>query len=182
VHLELLLIAATATFALNDAEWLRRDRFISSAPRRQRRPLGHSFTLIRLSDFPEPLLTPQEPRICCSNSASFLPHPQFFLESIDHTRTKTKSPQTNGICERFHQTIQNEFYASAFRRKLYHSLQELQGNVDAWIESYNAERTHIGKYCYGKTPLDTFIESATLAYDKQLDRIKPKSEPASAKV
>ena len=46
------------------------------------------------------------------------------LESIEHTRTKTKSPQTNGICERFHQTIQNEFYASAFRRKLYHSLDE----------------------------------------------------------
>ena len=41
------------------------------------------------------------------------------LENIEHTRTKTKSPQTNGICERFHQTIQNEFYASAFRRKLY---------------------------------------------------------------
>jgi transposase InsO family protein len=48
------------------------------------------------------------------------------LENIEHTRTKTRSPQTNGICERFHQTIQNEFYASAFRRKLYHSLDELQ--------------------------------------------------------
>jgi transposase InsO family protein len=95
------------------------------------------------------------------------------LENIEHTRTRTKSPQTNGICERFHQTIQNEFYASAFRRKLYHSLDELQADVDAWMESYNAERTHSGKYCYGKTPLQTFIESATLAYDKQLDRISP---------
>ena len=102
------------------------------------------------------------------------------LENIEHTRTKTKSPQTNGICERFHQTIQNEFYASAFRRKLYHSLDELQADVDVWMESYNAERTHSGKYCYGKTPLQTFIESATLAYDKQLDRIKPTSEPATA--
>ena len=103
------------------------------------------------------------------------------LENIDHTRTRTKSPQTNGICERFHQTIQNEFYASAFRRKLYHSLDELQADVDAWMETYNAERTHSGKYCYGKTPLQTFIESATLAYDKQLDRIKPTSEPASTR-
>ena len=102
------------------------------------------------------------------------------LESIDHTRTKTKSPQTNGICERFHQTIQNEFYASAFRRKLYHSLEQLQTDVDEWVESYNAERTHTGKYCYGKTPLQTFIESATLAYDKQLDRIKPPSESNTA--
>ena len=102
------------------------------------------------------------------------------LENIEHTRTKTKSPQTNGICERFHQTIQNEFYASAFRRKLYHSLDELQADVDVWMEGYNAERTHSGKYCYGKTPLQTFIESATLAYDKQLDRIQPTSEPVTA--
>jgi transposase InsO family protein len=94
------------------------------------------------------------------------------LENIEHTRTKAKSPQTNGICERFHQTIQNEFYASAFRRKLYHSLEELQADVDAWMQGYNAERTHSGKYCYGKTPLQTFIESATLAYDKQLDRMQ----------
>jgi transposase InsO family protein len=102
------------------------------------------------------------------------------LENIEHTRTKTRSPQTNGICERFHQTIQNEFYASAFRRKLYHSLEELQADVDIWIASYNAERTHTGKYCYGKTPLQTFIDSAKLAYDRDLARIQPTSEPANA--
>lgn len=101
------------------------------------------------------------------------------LENIEHTRTKTKSPQTNGICERFHQTIQNEFYASAFRRKLYRSLEQLQADLDAWMELYNAERTHSGKYCYGKTPLQTFIESAPLAYDKQLDRIQPTSGPVT---
>jgi hypothetical protein len=48
------------------------------------------------------------------------------------------------------------------------------------MEGYNAERTHTGKYCYGKTPLQTFIESAMLAYDKQRDRIEPTSEPATA--
>lgn len=91
------------------------------------------------------------------------------LEDIEHTRTKAKSPQTNGICERFHQTIQNEFYASAFRRKLYRSIEEIQGDVDEWMQTYNAERTHSGKYCYGKTPLETFIESAPLAKTKRLD-------------
>jgi len=100
------------------------------------------------------------------------------LENIEHSRTKTKSPQTNGICERFHQTIQNEFYASAFRRKLYESLEQLQADLDAWIESYNAERTHSGKYCYGKTPLQTFIEAAPLAHSKQLDRMHHSSDPA----
>jgi transposase InsO family protein len=104
------------------------------------------------------------------------------LENIEHTRTKTKSPQTNGICERFHQTIQNEFYASAFRRKLYHSLEELQRDVDEWMQRYNAERTHSGKYCYGKTPLQTFIDSAKLAYDRDLARIQPTSGLANTGV
>lgn len=98
------------------------------------------------------------------------------LENIEHTRTKAKSPQTNGICERFHQTIQNEFYASAFRRKLYRSIDELQADVDSWMQSYNAERAHSGKHCYGKTPLQTFIESAPLALNKQLDGMQLTSE------
>lgn len=97
------------------------------------------------------------------------------LENIEHTRTKAKSPQTNGICKRFHQTIQNEFYASAFRRKVYESIEDLQADVNVWMQSYNAERAHSGKHCYGKTPLQTFIESATLALSKQLDRMHPTS-------
>jgi transposase InsO family protein len=95
------------------------------------------------------------------------------LEGIDHTRTKAKSPQTNGICERFHQTIQNEFYATAFRRKLYTSLEKLQADVDVWVDSYNCERTHSGKHCFGKTPLQTFLDSKPLALAKQLDRTMP---------
>lgn len=73
----------------------------------------------------------------CGNRGSHEFALYFDLENIEHTRTRVKSPQTNGICERFHQTIQNEFYASAFRRKLYHSLDELQADVDAWMDSYN---------------------------------------------
>jgi transposase InsO family protein len=48
------------------------------------------------------------------------------IEDIDHSRTKTKSPQTNGICERFHKTVLNEFYRVAFRKKVYRSIDELQ--------------------------------------------------------
>ena len=47
------------------------------------------------------------------------------LEDIDHSRTKAKSPQTNGICERFHRTIKNEFYQVVFRKKVYRTLDEL---------------------------------------------------------
>lgn len=92
------------------------------------------------------------------------------LEGIEHTRTKTKSPQTNGICERFHQTIQNEFYATAFRRKLYNSLNQLQMDADEWVQTYNRDRSHSGKHCFGKTPWQTFLDSKPIAIAKQLDR------------
>jgi transposase InsO family protein len=92
------------------------------------------------------------------------------VENIEHTRTQVKSPQTNGICERFHQTIQNEFYANAFRRKIYHSLEELQKDVDDWIDQYNEQRTHSGKHCFGKTPMQTLKDSIHWALAKQLDQ------------
>jgi len=92
------------------------------------------------------------------------------VEDIDHTKTKVKHPQTNGICERFHQTIKNEFYQIAFRKKLYHSLEELQEDLDLWLKDYNEQRTHSGKYCYGKTPMQTFEETKHLAKEKMLER------------
>lgn len=102
------------------------------------------------------------------------------LENIEHTRTKVKSPQTNGICERFHQTLQNEFYASAFRRKIYRSLEELQHDVDGWIHHYNHERTHSGKHCFGKTPMQTMKDSTSLALAKQLNQARLTSDLASS--
>jgi hypothetical protein len=92
------------------------------------------------------------------------------VENIDHSRTRAKSPQTNGICERFHRTMQDEFYSVAFRKKLYSSLEQLQNDLDAWLEEYNRRRPHSGKYCFGKTPVQTFLDSRQLAHDKQLDR------------
>jgi transposase InsO family protein len=50
------------------------------------------------------------------------------VENIDHTRTKVKSPQTNGIVERFHKTVLNEFYRVAFRRKIYSGIEQLQAD------------------------------------------------------
>lgn len=91
------------------------------------------------------------------------------IEDIDHTKTKAKSPQTNGICERFHRTMQEEFYAIAFRKKLYTTLDELQSDIDQWINFYNSERPHSGRYCFGKTPMQTFADSKELAQGKDLN-------------
>ncbi len=90
------------------------------------------------------------------------------VEGIDHTKTKAKSPQTNGICERFQKTMLNEFYQVAFRKKLYRSLEELQKDADEWVRQYNEERTHSGKYCYGKTPMQTFLDSIHIAKEKMV--------------
>jgi len=81
-------------------------------------------------------------------------------------RTKTRRPQTNGICERFHKTILIEFYRVAFRKKIYRTLEELQTDLEAWMEAYNQQRPHQGRWCYGKTPMQTFLDSVSLAQEK----------------
>ncbi len=91
------------------------------------------------------------------------------IEDIDHTRTKARHPQTNGICERFHKTMQEEFYAVAFRKKIYSSIVDLQIDVDLWLDHYNKERPHSGKYCFGKTPWQTWNETLHLTKSKMLD-------------
>lgn len=90
------------------------------------------------------------------------------VEDIDHSRTKTKSPQTNGIVERLHKTMLNEFYRIAFRKKLYFSIGELQDDLDLWITSYNEERPHQGRWCFGKTPMQTFLDAIPIAREKMI--------------
>lgn len=90
------------------------------------------------------------------------------VEDIDHTRTKTKRPQTNGIRERFHKTLLNEFYRVTFRKKTYRTLEDLQQDLDECINTYNTERSHQGRWCYGKTPLQTWVDSLPLAKEKML--------------
>ena len=85
---------------------------------------------------------------------------------IDHTKTKVKSPQTNGICERFHKTILQEFYQIAFRKRLYETIEQLQADLDVWLDTYNTKRTHQGKMCCGRTPFETMIEGKDIWKEK----------------
>lgn len=96
---------------------------------------------------------------------------QLFLAAndIEHTKTKVRSPQTNGICERFHKTILNEFYKVAFRKKIYISIQELQLDLDSWLHRFNYERPHQGKKCCGRTPIDTFFDGKKVWEEKNID-------------
>lgn len=93
------------------------------------------------------------------------------INDIDHTKTKAQSPQTNGICERFHKTILQEFYQITFRKKLYTGLDELQKDLDEWIKYYNNERTHQGKVCCGRTPMETLLDGKRVWAEKNLAQI-----------
>lgn len=88
------------------------------------------------------------------------------LNDIEHTKTKVRHPQTNGICERFHKTILQEFYQVTFRRKIYRSIEELQSDLDDWLAYYNNDRTHQGKMCCGRTPMQTLIDGKEAWQDK----------------
>ncbi len=110
---------------------------------------------------------------------------QLFLaiNDIDHTKTKVKSPQSetvkqsiqwidcrsNGICERFHKTILQEFYQVAFRKKLFETIEQLQADLNEWLAHYNTERTHQGKMCCGRTPLQTMIDGKEIWKEKLLN-------------
>ena len=99
-------------------------------------------------------------------------HPyEIFLQyhEIEHTKTRARRPQSNGICEAFHKTVLNEFYRVVFRKKIYYNLDELQKDLSKWMEHYNNSRTHQGKRCQGRTPMQTFIESLDLVKQKNLD-------------
>lgn len=96
---------------------------------------------------------------------------QLFLaiNDIEHTKTKVKSPQTNGICERFHKTILQEFYQVTFRKNIYEDIDQLQKHLDLWIDHYNNERTHQGKVCEGRTPMQALDSGKEIWKEKFVD-------------
>ena len=77
-----------------------------------------------------------------------------------------QEPADQRICERFHRTVLDEFYRVAFRKKIYRTIDELQADLDAWILEYNEQRPHQGRWCFGKTPMQTFLDALPLAKEK----------------
>jgi len=91
------------------------------------------------------------------------------LNDIEHTYIRVRRPQTNGSVERLNQTIKDEFYQVAFRKKLYSTIEEIQADLDDFMALYNAERTSQGKYCQGRTPLQTFLDGLELYRNRVFD-------------
>ena len=115
---------------------------------------GHGIRMHRV-------LTDNGPELCGRQDSQ--PYELFLhLSDIEHTRTRVRHPQTNGAVERLHQTIPDEFYRVAFRKKLYQTIEEIQADLDAFMEQYNIERTN-----QGRTPFKTFLEGLEL-YQKHV--------------
>ena len=78
------------------------------------------------------------------------------LHSIKHRRTRVATPRTNGFVERFNRTVLDEFFRGILRRKFYATLEELQKDLDEWMNYYNTDRPHLGYRNNGKTPITAF--------------------------
>jgi hypothetical protein len=72
------------------------------------------------------------------------------------------------VSELFHKTVLNEFYRVAFRNKVYRSIDELQADLDVWVREYNESRPHQGRGCFGKTPMQTFLEAIPMTKEKMI--------------
>ena len=106
---------------------------------------------------------------CCGRADQHDYQLYLALNDIEHTKTKVRSPQTNGICERFHKTILQEFYQVTLRKKIYTDLESLQADLDEWLTYYNTECTHQGKMCCGRTPLETLQDGKQIWQEKLLN-------------
>ena len=93
--------------------------------------------------------------------------PSPFRKQAD-SKAPTNHIPDNGIVERFHKTVLDEFYRVVFRKKIYRSIAELQADLDAWVQSYNEDRAHQGRWCFGKTPIQTFLDATPLAKEKMI--------------
>lgn len=80
------------------------------------------------------------------------------LNQVDHRTTKVRSPETNGFAERFHRTVQEEFFGIAFRKTSYESVDQLQADLDRYVDFYNLERPHQGYRTRGRTPRQAFLD------------------------
>jgi hypothetical protein len=82
---------------------------------------------------------------------------EIFLElnDIEHRTMKVAHPRTNGFVERFNRTVLDEFFRTAFRKKLYESVEALQTDLDEWLRYYSYERPHRGYRNMGRRPIET---------------------------
>lgn len=80
------------------------------------------------------------------------------LEGIEHRTTQVRRPQSNGFVERLHRTLLDEHFRIKGREKWYESVEEMQEDLDSYLNHYNRERTHQGRGMNGRVPYQAFLD------------------------
>jgi len=96
------------------------------------------------------------------------------LHDIKHRTTKVRSPRTNGFVERMNRTLLDEHFRIKGREKWYESADQIQADLDEFLEFYNLKRSHQGYRLKGRTPAQALRDALGR---KKLPPIVPK-EPA----
>ena len=78
------------------------------------------------------------------------------LEEIEHRKTKVGRPQSNSFIERFHCTPLDEHLRVKGPTTWYESVEEMQTDLDAYLETYNRNRPHRDRGMEGRTPYQLF--------------------------
>jgi IS30 family transposase len=65
-------------------------------------------------------------------------------------------------------TISRELTRNAATRggRLAYRASELQTDLETWLDYYSNERTHQGRMCCGRTPMETLLEGKTIWKEK----------------
>lgn len=91
------------------------------------------------------------------------------LEGIEHRTTRVRRPQSNGFVERLHRTLLDEHFRIEGGKTWYETVEQMQKDLNAYLNHYNRERTHPGRNMKGRVPYQAFIDGL------------PKSETRSKK-
>jgi transposase InsO family protein len=84
------------------------------------------------------------------------------MEEIEHRRTKIRTPRTNGFVERMNRTMLDECFRVAGRTTWYEDIDQIQADLDRFMEYYNLERSHQGYRLQGRTPAQALRDALNI--------------------
>jgi hypothetical protein len=93
--------------------------------------------------------------------------------NIEHAFRSSRGSATDLSTRDFNQALQDEFLRFALRSRASWTLEALQQAADEWLAFYNEARPNPLRFCYGKTPLATFIDAVTGEAEKNKAKLPP---------
>lgn len=99
----------------------------------------------------EPLLSDNE-GLHCGRPRETDSGPFLAIRWIEHRRTAIGSPQTGGLCDRYHRAVMEEILSIAFCRTLCERVAQTRVNLNRHGAFNHRERSHQGYRTKGRRP------------------------------